>query len=502
MSDAHDWHELIERHLRGELSESEQERLAELLDSDAAARKDFVEQVQWDTRLAEVLRESRGSSREANVEEGADDVLDEQSKRVATVARRWVGDSPRSGDRSYRGNTEPAALRQARTTTFMKALLAIATVIIVALAASLYFRQPSTERPERTSVQQPSADPPIGKIVGLSGPLQWTGDGGRVSYDLSVGLELAGGTVEGLAPGSWFELEFNDGSTATISGNSMLTFSDHGQKMLHLKQGNLSSNAKPQPAGKPMLVYTRSAVLEVLGTQFEVEAEIATTILNVSEGSVRVKRFSDGSTVDVPARHRVIAAADRDMLPRPVPHSVSHWKSELPLGPVRTQGKWTPGADTQEAKLGAVPYTTPKGMTIYTTGLSVSYGDKPPVTLQPASRLRVRGRIASPQKVYFGITVRQANGAFAGRFQTIRPADELQSGQDFDMTLDLQDFRLDPSLASLKQELPSAPFHLVVETIWCHTLDKQAGLEIVELELIPPTIDTSKQEHITYRSQS
>ena len=62
MSDAHDWHELIDRHLRGELNESEKERLAELLDSDAAARKDFVEQVQWDTRLAEVLRES-GDSR-------------------------------------------------------------------------------------------------------------------------------------------------------------------------------------------------------------------------------------------------------------------------------------------------------------------------------------------------------------------------------------------------------------------------------------------------------
>jgi len=495
MSDAHDWQELIDRHLRGELSESEQERLAELLDSDAAARKDFVEQVQWDTRLAEVLRESRGSSREANVEEGADDVLDEQSKRVATVARRWVGDSPRSGDRSYRGNTEPAALRQARTTTFMKALLAISAVIIVALAASLYFRQPSTERPaEETTAQQPSADPPIARISGLSGPLQWTGDGGRVTYDLSAGAELSGGTIEGLAPGSWFELEFNDGSTATISGNSMLTFSDDGQKMLHLKEGNLSSNVKPQSPGKPMLIYTRSAMLEVLGTQFEVEAERASTTLNVSEGKVRVKRFSDGSTVDVPARHRLIAAADRDMLPRPVPHSVSQWKSELSLGPVRTQGKWSPGTDSQEAKLGAIPYTSPQGMTIYTTGFSVSWGDKPPVTLQPASRLRVRGRIASPQKVYFGITVREANGAFAGRFQTIWPADELRSGQDFEVTLHLRAFRLDPSLASLKQELPSDPFHLVVETIWCHTLDKQAGLEIaeVELELIPPAEDELK----------
>jgi hypothetical protein len=138
-------------------------------------------------------------------------------------------------------------------------------------------------------------------------------------------------------------------------------------------------------------------------------------------------------------------------------------------------------------------------MTIYTTGLSVSYGDKRPVTLQPASRLRVRGRIASPQKVYFGITVRQGNGAFAGRFQTIRPADELQSGQDFEVTLHLREFRLDSSLASLKQELPSVPFHLVVETIWCHTLDKQAGLEITEVELAP-VVDGASQEEQTLTS--
>ena len=34
MSDASDWEELIDRHLHGELSEAEKERLAERLDSD------------------------------------------------------------------------------------------------------------------------------------------------------------------------------------------------------------------------------------------------------------------------------------------------------------------------------------------------------------------------------------------------------------------------------------------------------------------------------------
>jgi hypothetical protein len=38
----------------------------------------------------------------------------------------------------------------------------------------------------------------------------------------------------------------------------------------------------------------------------------------------------------------------------------------------------------------------------------------------------------------------------------------------------------------MKDALPDNPNHFVVETIWFHTLDKPAGLEITEVELIPP----------------
>ena len=454
MSDPNDWHELIDRHLRGELSEPEKERLAELLDSASSARKSFVEQVQWDTRVAEVLREESGSLREPNVNENAD----------ATLAERTP------------------------TMTFTRTLLAIAAATIVALTASLYFQQSSAERK-------------IAKITGLSGPLQWTADGGQVFHDLSVGTELPGGTIEGMAPDSWFELEFKDGSTVTISGNSTLTFSDHGQKRLHFKEGNVSGNVKPQPAGKPMLIYTRSAMLEVLGTQFEVEAGLTATMLNVSEGRVRVKRLSDGNTVDVLAKHRVIAAADRELLPVPVPESVSRWKSQLHLGPDGARGKWSPKTDAEDATLSAVPFTTRREKTIYTAAFGVSRGDKPPVVLQTDSRFRVRGHIASTHKVYFGVTVRHPNGEFAGNFQTIRPAVEFQSGHGFEVILHLRDFRLDPSLIEMKNKLPSVPFHLVVESFWCHTLYEQAGLEIAEVELLAPTISVTSQPTTTEAPQ-
>ena len=206
----------------------------------------------------------------------------------------------------------------------------------------------------------------------------------------------------------------------------------------------------------------------------------------MSDAGVAWRKAGGGASVDVPAKHRVIAAADREMLPVPIPASVNRWRSQLQLGPGGALGNWSPKTGELEARLSTVPYTLPSGKTIYTIGFVVSCGDRPPVTLQPGSRFRVRGRMASSHPVYFGVTIRHADGDFAGRFQTVRPAVEFPGGQNFEVVLDLQDFRLDPSLTAMKDKLPSSPFHLVVEAAWCHTLYEQAGLEVTEAELIAP----------------
>ena len=62
-----------------------------------------------------------------------------------------------------------------------------------------------------------------------------------------------------------------------------------------------------------MLIHTPSTLLQVLGTQFDVEANMASTVLNVTEGTVRVRRLSDGREIDVPAKHRVIAEGGGDL---------------------------------------------------------------------------------------------------------------------------------------------------------------------------------------------
>ncbi len=193
--------------------------------------------------------------------------------------------------------------------------------------------------------------------------------------------------------------------------------------------------------------------------------------------NIFIKEIKAG-TVDVPAEPRVRAAPDRKVTPVPVPNSVSRWK-------------WSRRSN-DDASRKAIPYATPQGQTIYTASFGVSDGDQPPVVLLPKSRLRVRGHIASAHAVYFGLTVRTAGGEFAGRFQTTCPATEFQAGQDFVVTLQLRGFRLDPSLNEMNDRLPSSPVQFAVESIWFHTLNEQAGLEIAEVELIPPAEDESE----------
>lgn len=201
-------------------------------------------------------------------------------------------------------------------TPFAKAALALAAGIIVIVTGTLYY-------------QQVNANRNIARITGLNGALTWIGNGGRIvqgssskqeptrwSNVLIKEAELPGGTIEGTAPDSWFELEFDDGSSAMIFGDSILTFSDQGQKELRLKQGRFSATVVPQPPDEPMLINTPVANLKVIGTQFDVEAGLESTTLYVRDGKVQIRRVSDGKTIDVPPDHRVAVTSDSDMLLR------------------------------------------------------------------------------------------------------------------------------------------------------------------------------------------
>ena len=377
---------------------------------------------------------------------------------------------------------DPEATEESQKNSFSFSGWAWAAAAIVAVGLFIQFSQ---KQPKGEAEQS------IAVITRLSGPLLWTGDGGQMNRNLKAGSPLFGGTIEGMAPDAWFELEFKDGSQVVIAGNSMLTISDLGQKELRLREGSFSANVMPQPKGRPMLVRTRSALFEVMGTRFSVDAELSSSTLTVNEGKVRATRLSDGSTEEVAAKHRVVVAVDRELMPEHVPESVTLWQSHLENGRKRNHGEWISPNGAEPAQLKTVPYTLPakddqKQRTIHTLSMPVSQGDQPTVILQSETKIRVRGKIASSHAIWFGITVVRENGDFAGRFQIRRPAMEFQSGEPFEVVFSLTDYKLDPSLAKWAESLAKTPHGLILKGVWCHTLWDPAGLQVSEIELMTP----------------
>jgi hypothetical protein len=359
--------------------------------------------------------------------------------------------------------------------------------------------------------------PVIARITELSGMVQWTGDGGQVIDDMAVGSPVRGGTRESLSADSWGTLEFLDGSVVTISGRSVLTISEREHKELRLRQGRLSARVQPQPAGKPMRLHTPTAELQVLGTQFNVDAGPVETVLHVNEGRVRLKRLSDGEVVEVPARHQALASLeDESGLTVTNRALATHsWRADLARD--ATHGKWISELQSLGAKLkkavvngkltveeakakykaaaslndeAGLLYAAPwllksskagsKADVSYLTVVSVTRGRTVPVVLQAGSRFRVQGRAALSGPVTFGMAANAPGGGFAGKYAAVCTIETSGPDGNFDIEIPLSEFQP----VALKKMSEASPVGQELTDWWCRTTDQNAKLAIVHIELL------------------
>ena len=346
---------------------------------------------------------------------------------------------------------------------------------------------------------RPNAGLKIATITEMHGALQWTGDGGRVVRDLGIGSSLRGGTLESLSAESWAVLAFRDGSTVTVSGQSMLTISEDQQKEMHLREGSVSASLARQPHGQPMLIHTPTARLEVLGTQLNVDAQRTSTTLRVNEGRVRVTRLADGSMADVPADHQVVVSASRlaDFKVRRRPESVRSWQSSLPSGTI--YGEWMPEEGGGDGRLRTAPILLnyqKEPITLHLAALSVSRGPAPPVVLTSGGRIRIRGQMETSGQVYFGLTTKHVKGGFAGKYVAARRVDLAQrTDERLEIELHLEEFR------PQEEEFADSPIGLELVDWSCFTYNVDAGLSIASVELLPPAPSGIEQHPTTQPPQ-
>ncbi len=332
-----------------------------------------------------------------------------------------------------------------------------------------------------------SSDQLVARVTGVNGAILWTGDSGQIVMDLQLGQKLTGGTLEGMTPDAWVEITFNDDTQVSISGDSRVTFSDLIQKELHVHAGMVSANVRKQPRDKPMLVHTNTATFEVLGTQLRIESELTSSTLSVIEGAVKATRLFDNQSVEVPAQHRVIAAFDQNLRPEKLPDAIENWTSDLLKGRIGNYGRWHAASDNKPASLGSIPFNfrMPNGhvLNLFVAAFEPTYGHESPIKIVSTSGLRLRAQMKSPQHLFCGVTMRQSNGQFAGKFLLMHEASQFDANAVFDLEMRFADFQLDSTLESLKRDLPTAPTDLYIENIWIHTLEQNAGLEIYEVSV-------------------
>ena len=448
--------ELLECYLDGQLSEKDVPRLRQLLIDSSEARSTLRTLATLDLGLHDFAASQNQSNETQTVPPG------------------------RTNFNSFGG-------------TFAKSLLALASLAILGLGTALWFQ---VSRVPDAAV----ADRNVAKVTGIGGAVVWTGNGGSVTTDLQVGAQLTGGTIEGTNTTSWVELEFLDGSRVTVAGDSQLTFSDLGQKVLHLKKGSVTSSVEPQSPDAPMLVHTRTAMLEVLGTEFEVASKVDTTALNVTQGKVRLQRLSDGQTVEVPANQRVLASEGLKLSPQPIPDFTSQWKSRLNQ-PDGVFGKWLPASDSAPPRVKLVHYrhTTPQGETfnINNGGVTVSGKDNERVVLRNDSRIRIRGFAHRSQKAVFGVVVRDSDGGFGGYFSSFKPENywmdisssirenDQPNGNllPFEIEIKSSDLKLSPNLEQSRQDFAESPIGSTIAAFVCSTPPEDAGIEVSEVEI-------------------
>lgn len=476
MNDREKFEQLWNDYLEGELPEGADQDLDRL-----STAKDDLSTVAVDSYQVHRLLGLKAQDSDLRHESFVNSTMERVLVKEQRVAPLVTGQMPKSVGASVRLKSISFAL--------------LATTILVLIASPFF---------------QASGDKEMARVTGLRGLVHWTGEGGVVSQLKRQGQVVGGGTLEIRSADAWAELTYFDGTVVTVSGSAAMSLSDEQQKVINLRHGLLSADVTEQPVNRPMLVVTPTAKLNVLGTQFNVDAQSESTRLVVNEGLVRMTRSSDGQVVDVDAQHSVVTSVDEDESLAPVPRAqtVTAWVSDLEHDVVRgkwVSAMWSLGLELKEAVskgeltkaeairsykgaanlddsaggIWAVP--SPFGSLVV---LSPRRSMEQSLVVSDSTQVLVRGRAFSEVSCTIGLSLGEVNGGFSGKYRK-----EMMlsgTGEEFSFSIPISDFIEDGEVDST-----AAGKELI--DWWCIGKSRGSKLEITAVELkASPEIEASQ----------
>ena len=263
MNPERDTLDLLLRHAGDETSAAETAELSRRLRADAAARES----------LRELALQAIAISEEAGAGNAA--ASEPTARKIVALPRRSM---------------------------FWAAGLAAALVILLGLAA---WRMNHGKTPGVAEFTGPA----VATLAEVAGAVWFREEGGSELHEARAGMELPAGvliTRDSLAAA---RLRFADGTELALASDTELAFADDGQKRLRVESGAVSAQVRPQPPGRPLLIRTSTAEMQVVGTIFSIATQPESTRLEVESGAVKMTRLADGQSVEVRQDSSAVALA-------------------------------------------------------------------------------------------------------------------------------------------------------------------------------------------------
>lgn len=290
VNDSRRFFELAELYLDDDLSAGETTELRALLEADATLVQ----------RLHTLMRDQvlcRTALRPADPK-----AIGERTQRMLDSWR------PQSGEIAAQAVFARVDQRRRVALVLRWSSLAAVALVAVLILPLLYdwarrpIAHPDTHAPTLSAL---SGEVQLGAL-----PLSTPGD--RLGYGTVLRLGVSGSVT----------LTWMDGTRVTLGAGSVLSRQPAAGQRLKLDQGALEVIAAKRPSDQPLEVVCPDATVRVVGTAFNVRVADGHSLLEVTEGLVRLTRATDGISALVGAGQRLTVA--RLPLPTPVVMSVDH----------------------------------------------------------------------------------------------------------------------------------------------------------------------------------
>jgi ferric-dicitrate binding protein FerR (iron transport regulator) len=387
---------LVLRYFDGDLNAAELTELSERLRTDESCRQRFME---FCTR-GMLVREIFDPERQADL------------RRETAVSRRPERPTARWRWRRLVG-------------------LALAASLLVGVMIGWWFFKPPGPRT-------------IGALERLSGEVRILAVGGEVRSAESGTPIHSGDTVRASGERDQAVFAFTDGTKITLIGDTSVTLSDGGQKSVVVHHGNLAVLARPQPRELPLVLATPTARIQVVGTQFLLEARRDHTDLSVIEGRVRVTRVDDNQSVEVSEGKRLLTRDRADFVVQDIPKPQERWDLDfedgLPTGMSRGQFVKDGLPPGSQGAVAAVRVDLGKYGINYEIATPESWS-RGLFAVHDDSHLHFTYKMERPDWLNVFIIVREPNGPFAGNYLFNKPVFRRPAGQWQTITIPLTEFK-------------------------------------------------------------